>query len=718
MKKIFGIFMAAATLATGFVSCSDFLEEDNKTGMTADLTYGTVTGIEGLVKSCYAYTRGWWGKEAGLGLTEAGSDVILAGFDNKQKSLVKYNLTARSLDGNTADDAVLDHYWEMFYDAIDVCNNALKYIDLNTLITETKKEQYKGEVKFLRALYYSQMVATWGPIPYNTEPIEAVTTTPVRVPEAEVYKNILNDINESMAHFQAANFKDKKANGGLQARATYYAAEALKARVALYAASWLGNNAVEGHSNLYAEAQAAAEDVIANSGASFYSRFSDVWNLNNEAIQDNQEAIWGVYYNNDLTTENCIPYRYKTDANGNHMSFNSLITRTGYSRGGSAMNLMFVPMWSNGNGGDVGSQASAAQCSAAIDADAEGFLFTRVLGATTASIRSKLTGQQVEVAKYYSPYGRGFNRYTTTLWLWQQFEKIRATDQRCDATMLTHYNIPDGLQGNRYKNYPLMGQFMTDPDVAYAADGNYFNAGDTAIYYSILDGNSAEGRALQAWAKNRYRIQFAFGGDIPVFTSGNLDEAVPTETAKAVSDIYGDGRYNNVNIGGWKSYPGLKKFLDDQYNATYPTHDITYRDAIVFRLPEMYLIKAECQLQNGGDALATLNQLRAARAIEGQDNKMTGTVDINTILDERALELVGEQQRWFDLKRTHTLLDRVKKYNAQGKGNIAVKHYYRPIPEAQMLSVTNEVAAAATQDANGVLNYTSTAEGFWQNPGY
>ena len=706
MKKIFASIIIAAAALSGITSCSDFLEEDNKTGMTADLAYSTATGIEGLVKSCYAYTRGWWGKEAGLGLTEAGTDVILGGFDNKQKSLVSYNLTARSLDGNTADDAVLDHYWEMFYCALDVCNNALKYIPLNTTITDVKKEQYNGEVKFLRALYSLQMVATWGPVPYRTEPVTTVSTTPVRVPEAEIYKQILTDLDESMAHFRSANFMDKKANGGEEARATYYAAQALKARAALYAASWLGNNAVEGYSNLYQIAQAAAEDVIANSGASFYSRYTDVWNLNNEAVQNNQEAIWGVYYNNDLTTENCIPYRYKTDANGNHLSFNSLITRTGYSRGGSAMNLMFVPMWNNGNSGDVGGSGQG-----------KANLFVRVLGNTTSYVVSNLTGQNVDVAKYYSPYGRGFTRYTTTPWLWKSFHNAKATDQRSDATMLTHYNIPDGLQGNRASFYPKMGQFMKDPEAAYAETGNYFNQGDTAIYYCALDGDSPEGKAKQEWAKGRYRIQFLSGGDIPVFNSSALT-AVPTETAKAVSDVYGDDRYNNVNIGGWKSYPGLKKFLDDQYDSRYPTHDISYRDAIVFRLSEMYLIKAECQLANGGDALATLNQLRAARAIEGQDNSLSGTVDINTILDERALELCGEQQRWFDLKRTHTLLERVKKYNGQGAPNIDVKHYYRPIPEAEMIAVTNEIAAPAQQDANGVLQYTSTADGMWQNPGY
>jgi hypothetical protein len=132
----------------------------------------------------------------------------------------------------------------------------------------------------------------------------------------------------------------------------------------------------------------------------------------------------------------------------------------------------------------------------------------------------------------------------------------------------------------------------------------------------------------------------------------------------------------------------------------------------------MYLIKAECQLANGGDALSTINTLRKARAIEGQDNTISGTVDINTILDERALELCGEQQRWFDLKRTHTLKERLDKYNVQASVNFDTKHYYRPIPESQMEGVTNEISSAASQDSKGVLQYTTTADGFWQNPGY
>jgi hypothetical protein len=83
---------------------------------------------------------------------------------------------------------------------------------------------------------------------------------------------------------------------------------------------------------------------------------------------------------------------------------------------------------------------------------------------------------------------------------------------------------------------------------------------------------------------------------------------------------------------------------------------------------------------------------------------LTGPVTLETILDERALELCGEQQRWFDLKRTKTLVSRVKAYNAQASGNIQDIHYYRPIPQAQLDAVTN-------------LS-TTAGSGFWQNPGY
>ena len=658
------MLFAAAAISFGATSCSDFLDEDNKTGETADLAYNTVSGIDGLIQSAYTYTHGWWGKEPSLGLAEMGSDLFYFGYDNKQKSMLKYDISAEALGSNVADNPCLDEYWEMFYAGVDVCNNALKYVPECSVIDDNKKAAYLGDAYFLRALYYSQMVAMWGPIPYNAEPINAINNNPVRVPEAEVYGNILNDLKQAMDNYKKANIMDGK-SATADGRAYYYSAEALYARVALYAASWLGANAVSGYGNLYTEALNAANDVINNSGAKFYSRFSDTWNMNNEEATTNTENLFAVHYSNDLNAgrDNCVPYRFSSGGTGN---FNSLITRTGYGRnGGSASLLMFVSLWNNGCD-DIGPNGQKNNS----------IFFRMAAGKTT--IKSKSTGKDVEVGKYYSPYGRGFTRYLPSLYLWQILDEIKGTDQRYNGTLLTEYRVHPDLAGNA-ANYPKMAdQTYKTYDEAYAEDGNYFNGGVIGIQYALMDGNSAEGQALQAEAKDKYRLQFAFGGDIPVYTSGDPATALPTEGGKAKS----------------------------------------HRDIMVLRLAEMYLIKAEAELATGGDALKTINQLRAARAIAGKDNSISGTVTIETILKERAIELCGEYQRWFDLKRTHTLIDHVKKYNAQASGNIALKHYYRPIPLTELESVTNRGDVAVTQDANGVLQYSATQETMWQNPGY
>lgn len=670
-NKLYILLVMALAFTFSTSSCSDFLDEENKVGETADLTYSTSSGIQGLVSSCYSFARGWYGKEAGLGLSEMGTDLFYYGYDNKQKSLTSYNIAAESLDGNSSDNACLDHYWELFYSAVDVCNNALYYVPLNSVISDNTRQQYMGEAYFLRAFYYFHMVNIWGPIPYNNAPITQIVTDPTRVPEEQIYSNILADLDSSIAAFETAGYKIKT-----DGRANYWAARALKSRVLLYAASWLGKNSITTNTayagkDLYALAQTEADAVIGSGIASFYNNYEDTWSMNNEDVTANKEAIWGVAYSSDISTNvNCIPYRYKTDSDGDPLEYNSLITRTGYSRGGSAMLLMFVSMWNNG-ATDLGGNGKE--------------VFVRPLGESTYYVTNTVTKEKVYVADSYSPYGRGFTRYLPSLYLWRLLERNRATDQRTEATLLDAYKIAKGLEHSS-TNYPLMQ--------------------DTAIYYCFKDGASAEGKAMQAWAKNRYRIQFVSGGDIPVFTSLAEATALPTEAAKASSDVYSDKRYNSYKIGGWCSYPGIKKFLDNVFNSAYPTHDISSRDAIVLRLAEMYLIKAECQLytENGNAAMSTINELRKVRAKSGKDNTLSGAATLETVLEERAIELCGEQQRWFDLKRTHKLVDHVTKYNAQASSQIKEMHYYRPIPQSQIDAVTNFS--------------TTEGQGFWQNTGY
>ena len=716
MKKILSIMMIATAFAGGMTSCSDFLEEDNKTGESAGLTYQTKSGIDGLVSAMYAYGRGYWGKEGAHGLTEGGTDLFYAGGDNQQRSLVTYDFGSECPGTGTAankNSTTLDQYWEYFFAGIEVCNNVLEWVPkCVALETETEKNNYLGEAYFMKALLYSQMVAMWGPLPWHEGVTTSVSTTPTRLPEAVIYKNILGCLDQSLKLLTPGA---KPTDDG---HATYYSAMALKARVALYAASWLGKDAVEGYNDLYKTAQDCAQEVIDKSGASFYDNASYTWNLNNEDASVNKECLFAVHYTDNASdlANNGIPYRF---ADGS--TYGTLLNRNGTNAQGNGMNLFYVSKWSNAGCKDFGTVKSNGND-----------IFARVTDAKS-SVKNG-----VDVAKYYSPYGLGYRRYLPSLYLWKELDKVKGTDQRFNVTMLTSYNChPELVQ--YAKNYPDMNkQSYKTYEEAFAEDGNYFNGGVPAIVYSALDGNSEEGKALQAEAKNKYRLTFAYGGDLSVYTSGDPATALPTTTAKAISDVYGDARYNSADVAGVSSYPGIKKFLNDEMYSVngetyYPcSKQVSKRDCIVLRLAEMYLIKAEAQLYTDGPsaAAATIDQLRAKRAIPGKDNSLQAaygeapaSCNIETILRERALELCGEYQRWFDLKRTHTLLKHIKAYNAQASGNISLKHYYRPIPATEFALVSNPALATATQYAEGdakegVLQYTTESADFWQNPGF
>jgi starch-binding outer membrane protein, SusD/RagB family len=106
------------------------------------------------------------------------------------------------------------------------------------------------------------------------------------------------------------------------------------------------------------------------------------------------------------------------------------------------------------------------------------------------------------------------------------------------------------------------------------------------------------------------------------------------------------------------------------------------KDIIVMRLGETYLLKAEAQFKQGntGGAATTLNILRTranAALITG------GDVTLDFILDERARELIGEENRRMTLMRTGTLVSRVAGRGLKITG-IAAKHLLLPIPLSEI----------------------------------
>lgn len=131
---------------------------------------------------------------------------------------------------------------------------------------------------------------------------------------------------------------------------------------------------------------------------------------------------------------------------------------------------------------------------------------------------------------------------------------------------------------------------------------------------------------------------------------------------------------------------GVKKH-DDFTRASF--QDLAgFRDFFVYRLSETYLLVAEALVRQNKNQEAAdyLNIVRKRAARPETSLSMISAADMNIdrILDERALELGGEEMRWMDLVRTGKLIERVKKYNPNGANNIQEYHALRPIPQPQI----------------------------------
>ena len=126
-----------------------------------------------------------------------------------------------------------------------------------------------------------------------------------------------------------------------------------------------------------------------------------------------------------------------------------------------------------------------------------------------------------------------------------------------------------------------------------------------------------------------------------------------------------------------------KKF--DDPSAPFSDEQPSTRDIVLSRVGETYLIAAEAYLQSGNAGTAA-DRINEVRSRAGVDAVSMGDVDIDFILDERGRELFGEYHRWFDLKRTGTLVERasanhylIEESNFDGaNGELKI---LRPIPQ-------------------------------------
>jgi hypothetical protein len=126
-----------------------------------------------------------------------------------------------------ATESNLSRWWNALYLGVKRANVVIEYAETITM-DETLKARYLGEARFLRALFYFDLVRAWGDVPLVTSTTPDLTTG--RTPKADVYSLIVADLTAAAASLPLKS----EYSGDNIGRATSGAAKALLAKVYLF----------------------------------------------------------------------------------------------------------------------------------------------------------------------------------------------------------------------------------------------------------------------------------------------------------------------------------------------------------------------------------------------------------------------------------------------------------------------------------------------------
>lgn len=314
MKKIYilGVFAALT-----FSSCESFLDSDNYTGKDSGNFPKTETDVSQMVSSVYKSTfyeqwEGNYGNNAEKYFAYANiasDDMYGGGGANDQSTQAMEHLMYSS-------DTQFEGFYKACYAAIARANNALSAID--NVADPELRNQTKGELLFLRAFNYFDLVKCFGNIPMlDSTPgsVEEANTSPEQVAPEVVYKKIAADLYEATQIMPKYKYDGwTKIQFG---KATRWAADALLARVFLFYTGFFNKetlpmNEVDGVTEVTKDYVVQhLEEVINESGHGLVDDYRSLWAYANEKTamdwsgdanlaekwnEGNKEAIFSVNY--------------------------------------------------------------------------------------------------------------------------------------------------------------------------------------------------------------------------------------------------------------------------------------------------------------------------------------------------------------------------------------------------------------------------------------
>lgn len=244
------------------MSCSDYIDNEITGKQNLDNYYSNYSECDKALIGCYASLspQDWWETDFFWLVGDVCSDDAFKGNTNEGDQRDFGNLANFNI---TPSNEWLDSKWRYTYQGIFRCNLAITRIP-DAPISVEQIELLVAEAKFLRAVYYFELVKNWGGVPLLTEPISVSQANLSRSTEAEIWIQIEKDLTESK-EFLPLKSQVVASNIG---RATKGAAYAYLAKAAIYQLK-------------YIDAQDWANEVIKTNEYNLNDDFGNVWSVSN-----------------------------------------------------------------------------------------------------------------------------------------------------------------------------------------------------------------------------------------------------------------------------------------------------------------------------------------------------------------------------------------------------------------------------------------------------
>lgn len=210
MKKYL-LFSLLAIAALSFNSCEKFLElEPESQGIAVNNTssdsifFKSATEAEAALAGAYSDFKNEYFELDYFVNGDAQSDDAYAGADNP----ANFQIDDYKLDATNSN---VSRDWRYLYATIGKCNTVINNVGSvnDPAMSASRKEEIIGEASFIRAFMYFQAVQLWGDVPLQLKEVKSISAAnldeiyaqifPARAPQAEVYAQIIADLESALA---------------------------------------------------------------------------------------------------------------------------------------------------------------------------------------------------------------------------------------------------------------------------------------------------------------------------------------------------------------------------------------------------------------------------------------------------------------------------------------------------------------------------------------